>query len=505
MKRLIFSITLLLAGSIAAQTPCGPFEVLPVPTDPSWLRAEFEDVVALPGGQAFAVGSARRPAPPRSPETVTLAMHFDGNQWVHTPTPYTAPGPALARDYLHAVDALAPDDVWAAGERWGDAGGLSAGAWLLALHWDGSDWSQVPVPPPPGGTGINFSGPRVYDIAAIASDDVWFAGMWAEPNALATVTWRPLAMHWNGSEMSIAPTPVMFSGRDPLHATSIDAVASDDVWAVCRSNTAGGATNELFVLHYDGSSWSRVSTPPTPNDVVMNEIVARAANDVWVFGRIRFGPPIAFHFDGIEWTQVNGVPAVFAAGKADDGIYLGETELSFFDGTSFTTVASLAGVTSPQLFDVDAADGCNVWAVGRRFITGRDLQPLAVRTKPGSWVDHGGGLAGAAGEPTLTGSGRLTRGSLTSLDLAGGAASAPLALILGSGVAGVPFLGGTIVPTPDLVLGGMATDPAGRWTFGFTWPRGVPSGAGATFQTWLLDSSAPSGLAASNGISAIAP
>lgn len=377
---------LLLAAILPAQTPCGPFEVLPVPIDPTWLRADFEDVVALPGGEAFAVGTAVVPATPWPPENVTLAMHFDGTSWNHTPTPYTAPSAGLANDYLHAVDALGPNDIWAAGERWGDAGGLSSGAWLLALHWDGSDWQQMPVPPPPGGTGINFSGPRIYDIAAITSDDVWFAGMWAEPNALAAVTWRPLAMHWDGSSMTIADTPVLFSGTDPLHATSIDAVASDDVWAVCRSNTAGGSTNALFVLHYDGSDWTRVPTPSVSGNIVMDEIVARASDDVWVFGRVPFGAPLAFHFDGSTWTRVNEVPAVFAAGVAEGGMYLGDSDLHFFDGTTSAVVANLGELTLPKLFDVDAADSCNVWAVGRRFELGRDYVPLAVRSTSGQQI-----------------------------------------------------------------------------------------------------------------------
>ena len=78
MSRLLpVSALLLLCAAPGAQPPCSTFDVVPVPAPEAWIRAGFEDVVALPGGKAFAVGAATVPVPGGS-ESVTLAMQFDG-------------------------------------------------------------------------------------------------------------------------------------------------------------------------------------------------------------------------------------------------------------------------------------------------------------------------------------------------------------------------------------------------------------------------------------------
>jgi len=198
---------LALTASVPAQESCGTFVSTPVPEDPGWWEAELEDVTVLPDGTAWASGHYKIWNYPSPIETFTLAMFWDGEAWSHVPTPSPSPYPGGTKAYLHAVAALAADDVWAAGDRYGDAGGLSVGAWIMVQHWDGSSWEVVAVPEPPGGAGINFSGTRIEDIAAIAEDDVWFGGQWGEPNDVGSVTWRPLAMHWDGSDMTVHPTP----------------------------------------------------------------------------------------------------------------------------------------------------------------------------------------------------------------------------------------------------------------------------------------------------------
>lgn len=359
-----------------AQTSCSTWTVIDVPMDPSWDRALFEDV-AVQDDSAWAVGNARQTTAPNGTETVTLAMRFRDGQWEHTATPYVASYPGGANDFLHAVAALAPDDVWAAGERHGDAGGLSVGAWLHVLHYDGSSWSEMPVPAPPGGAGINFSGTRVYDIAALDSDDVWFAGMWAEPNTLASVTWRPLAMHWNGSGMTIYPTPVLSSGSNSMHLRQISAVSATDIWGICRTNTAGGVTLDPTVLHYDGSAWSQVAMPSIGTSVVLNDISAVAADDVWIFGHTYFpSTPFALHWDGSSWSVINNAPFVSTSTVAGPGeILLGGADVKSFDGTNATVMTSFPGVNGPSVLGLDSLGSCMTWAVGRKW--GTDAEPFA--------------------------------------------------------------------------------------------------------------------------------
>lgn len=379
-------LTLAAAAGVAApsiaQSSCGEWTVLSVPVDPDWNRALFEGVAVLPTGEAWAVGYAERPSPPNGPENVTLAMRYADGQWEHTPTPYVAPYPGGADDALHAVAALAPDDVWAAGERYGDAGGLSVGAWIHVLHWNGSAWSEAPTPEPPRGSGINFSGTRVFDVAALAADDVWFSGLWGEPNDQASVTWRPLAMHWDGSDFTVHPTPPLYEYGDYVTMHAMAAVGPDDIWGICTGQPYGGATSLPVLLHWDGSSWTPVLGPSLGDDVLLDDIVATAADDVWVFGHTYWtGTPFALHWDGSSFHVVSSVPSISAATAAEPGqMYLGNDEIHLFDGTTTTLAASFPDVEGPGVTAMDSRHGCLSWAVGRRLESG-DLMPFAAVLK----------------------------------------------------------------------------------------------------------------------------
>jgi hypothetical protein len=74
--------------------------------------------------------------------TQTLTMHWDGAAWAIVPSP--SPGDYL--NDLFAVDAVAPDDVWAAGTYTT----LDEGAFGLILHWDGASWIVAPMNDRPG-------------------------------------------------------------------------------------------------------------------------------------------------------------------------------------------------------------------------------------------------------------------------------------------------------------------------------------------------------------------
>ena len=466
--------------------------------------------MGLPDGTAWAVGYAQRPTP-GSFEHVTLAMHFDGTQWTHTPTPYVAAWDGGANDFLHAVEALAPDDVWAAGERHGDAGGLSVGAWLHVLHWDGSSGSEVPVPEPPGGAGINFSGTRVYDIAAFAPDDIWFGGAWAHPNALSSVTRRPLAMHWDGSDMTVYDTPVLSIGSEQMHMRQMAAVAPDDIWGICRANTATGLSNPPAVIHWDGSAWSQVSVPSLGSAVVLDDITAAGPDDVWVFGHVYFpSTPFALHWDGSGWTQHGAPFATTAAALGPDELYLGTSTITLFDGASSQVVETFPDVDGPSVLGMDAAGDCTLWAVGRMWgPPGEDLRPFAARMDPtsagASWTDVGGGLPGSHGTPTLFGDGELMPASEVRLDLGSAMELSSSTLVVGLSTANASVYGGTLVPFPDLLLPGLPTGPAGAWTLLDTWPAGVPSGLSVWFQAWVQDPAGPFGWSATRALRADVP
>lgn len=122
-----------------------------------------------------------------------------------------------------------------------------------------------------------------------------------------------------------------------------------------------------------------------------------------------------------------------------------------------------------------------------------------------AWSNLGNALPGAAGAPSLTGQGDLMPGSGTFLTLGSAAPNASSALIIGVQEANLPFFGGTLVPSPDIVIFGIPTGATGGWILAGTWPAGVPAGTKLHFQAWINDAQAPQGYSASNGLRATAP
>ncbi len=119
---------------------------------------------------------------------------------------------------------------------------------------------------------------------------------------------------------------------------------------------------------------------------------------------------------------------------------------------------------------------------------------------PPTWSDLGQGLAGAAGVPTLVGSGSLAAGGTMTVALQGGAPTAALALFAGYEIDPYPFKGGLLVPSLDLLVLGLQTDAGGALSISASMPAGVPSGTTIVVQEWIVDAGAPFGYAASNAV-----
>jgi hypothetical protein len=179
------------------------FEVLDVPViNPK--TSGFGDGNALRDGSAlssediWAVGAASDGDSMPSP--LAQIQHWDGTRWSAVP----APGlPGVWND-LNAVVAIAPDDVWVGGEYYGADEQYHG----LALRWDGSSWTQVPIP---GG---------VLDMYAVASNDVYAVG--------------GAVMHWDGTAWSIAEA---FPAIQSPSLAGVDAAGACDIWVGGRQWT----------------------------------------------------------------------------------------------------------------------------------------------------------------------------------------------------------------------------------------------------------------------------
>ena len=130
-----------------------------------------------------------------------------------------------------------------------------------------------------------------------------------------------------------------------------------------------------------------------------------------------------------------------------------------------------------------------------------ELQVLA----PTAWSRLGGGIAGVAGVPLLTGSGELVCGSGVAFDLTRARPLTPVIHVIGLSRIDLPLFGGTLVPQPVISAVLVSTDGSGSARLTVPIPVHFPSAAPLFVQVWLLDPAAAAGIAASDALRAIAP
>lgn len=138
------------------------------------------------------------------------------------------------------------------------------------------------------------------------------------------------------------------------------------------------------------------------------------------------------------------------------------------------------------------------------FSGGVWLLSLDAGASTGTWNWLPGALAGSNGLPQLIGEGPLIPSIDVGLHLSKAKPSSPVLLVVGFGQENAPLLGGTLVPTPDVLLP-FHTNSNGKLNLFGDWPAGVPSGQPTYFQLWIEDAAGPQGYSASNGLAAVAP
>lgn len=133
---------------------------------------------------------------------------------------------------------------------------------------------------------------------------------------------------------------------------------------------------------------------------------------------------------------------------------------------------------------------------------------LAIRVKASTGAGTGqfnsfpNGLAGNF-SPSMSGSGSLAGGAGFTIALAGLPTFTTTTLIVGLGSLFAPFKGGTLGPTPDLLIPiGTGT---GALNLNGSMPMGLPPNFELWMQSWTPDAGAPAGLDATNTLQLVTP
>jgi hypothetical protein len=298
---------------------------IPSPSPGGENGSYLQGVSAVSADDAWAVGNYFANAD--LTEVRTLIEHWDGTSWTVVPSP-------SPKGYVNLADvsAVSATDAWAVGvQRTADE------TTTVIEHWDGTSWTRVPNP--------LAGGPeQLFGVSALSATDAWAVGHYDN----GTQDYQGLVEHWDGTSWTVVPSPSPSPGVVELRG--ISAVSANNVWAV--GSYAGTKT---LIEHWDGTSWAKVPSPSPSADASLWGVSASSANDAWAVGSFAYGSrgftkTLIVHWDGTSWTRVSsptpggndrlfGVSAV----SATDALVVGDTyDLSVrrtinenWDGTSW--------------------------------------------------------------------------------------------------------------------------------------------------------------------------
>lgn len=246
----------------------------------------------------------------------------DCTGWSLVSTPNGAP------DYnsLVSVSSVSPNDIWAVGQYCCTASGAGQN---LIEHWNGSAWSIVPSP------NVGDFDNLLSGVVALSTNNAWAVGFFFDGDRIETLT-----LHWDGSSWTVVPSPNPGPRNNYLDA--VDAAGPNDIWAVGGYRAYVGGPFVTLAEHWDGRTWSVVSTPnPGPDRQLFGSVAVLSPSNVWAVG--------------------------FACATADcgDPDHPGRTLVEHYDGYIWRVIDSPNfGTRSNQINAIDASRPNDVWAVG---------------------------------------------------------------------------------------------------------------------------------------------
>jgi hypothetical protein len=226
------------------------------------------DLSAVLGFAANDVWAAGISTPPGSPRHA-LMLHWNGSRWsvAHLP-----PDPGV-NNYLFALGASGPRDLWTVGANFHGAGEPTT------IHWDGHAWTRVPAT-------TSIPSAAFYSVAATARSDAWAGGTGG-----VYQNDKAIMAHWTGTVWSYARFPQLgkgFGNKGQGPVNQVDGLAGSspgDVWAAGEYMSwpkpyHHGPLTE-FMAHWDGTSWQ--AWPGRANRL-SHQVIALANGPVWSVG-----------------------------------------------------------------------------------------------------------------------------------------------------------------------------------------------------------------------------
>jgi hypothetical protein len=251
---------------------------VPSPSPGGANGSYLQGISAVSANDAWAVGNYF--ANEDLTKVKTLIMHWDGTRW----STIASPSP---NGYVNLADvsAVSASDAWAVGLQRTETETTN-----LIMHWDGTSWTRVRNALPGGPE-------QLFGVSARSATDAWAVGHYDN----GTQDYQGLVEHWDGTSWTVVPSPSL----GVVELRGIAAVSAHDVWAV---GSKGGT--KTLIEHWDGTSWTEVTSPSPSADSSLWAVSASSADDVWAVGSYAYGADgytntLVEHWDGTSWTQVS--------------------------------------------------------------------------------------------------------------------------------------------------------------------------------------------------------
>lgn len=193
----------------------------------------------------------------------------------------------------------------------------------------------------PVSTRFSITG-QISGVATTSASDAWAVGY----SGVYDKNQETLLLHWNGRSWTQVTTPKPVSGElDGVYAES-----ASNVWAVGFASTPDGANDRSLIMHWNGKRWIR-SGPTVPGYL---QAVAASGSSVWAVGET-YDPSLVMHLTGGRWyivpspgpavaellcVVVTGPGTAWVGGQVGDGANPSANLLLRWNGSVWKSVSS---------------------------------------------------------------------------------------------------------------------------------------------------------------------
>jgi hypothetical protein len=252
---------------------------------------------------------------------------------------------------MFSVSAVSSSDAWAVG--------TSGGPQSRVLHWNGSSWAPLATPHPGAIAAL-------YSVSALSPVDSWAVGQYS-----SGASQKDLVLRWNGTRWTQAAVPS--PGKAPVldALTGVSALAPSDAWAVGSFGTLFTGKSATLILHWDGTRWTRITSPSPSALADLTAVSALSPRDAWAVGEYfpKFlDKTLVLHWNGTRWSRV---PSPSPSGQAN-------------------------------LQAVSALSPTNVWAVGQLISANGALKTLVLHWNGSSWRQAASPSPGGSATPSFS-------------------------------------------------------------------------------------------------------